>query len=177
MPELARTICRESFLPYWPQSCGVPNVRNFWRTQATRRLLTMLRFQTRATLMWLESKIDFLMPSSQSWVDLTTQNLGRIWANHRRSQPYFKFQICCFLSKPERLRSRLRSKTEAQCRTLAPVKITEELREMFESVFSVQPRTKPLIYFWRGAGRPSARIEVRYQKSSAAKKKAFDIRQ
>jgi len=47
--------------------------------------------------------------------------------------------------------------------------------EMSESIIRAPSRPQSLIYFWRGAARPSGRLEVRWQKNLTARSKAFDI--
>jgi len=68
----------------------------------------------------------------------------------------FRFQIRCFISKIEHLKSQI-------LHVLTPVKMRRGVGEMSESVLQVPPRTKPLIYFWQSATWLSGILHTRCQ--------------
>jgi len=69
----------------------------------------------------------------------------------------FRFCIRCFDSKLERSMV-TRSEYRGQISDfLTPIK-WEQMGETSSSISSIQPRTKHLIYFWRGAAWPSGSL-------------------
>ena len=106
------------------------------------------------------------------WPPLTLPERYQIWGGHRpivdAPQVCFRYPICCCVSKSERFKGDQLENRDKISDFIDTVKIRGETREISESVYRARPKTQPLIYFWWGADRRSGRLEVGWQRSSAA---------
>ena len=69
------------------------------------------------------------------------------------------FLTCCSVSKLGSLKCDLGRKLRPNLAFLIPLKFRGVVHETSESILWLQPRTKPLIYFWQSAARLSRRSE------------------